>query len=238
MINSTLPLPKPRMSDNEDPTIQEFQPETLPKKPVVQAEAMKCFCRIRPSDMKNGILIFKAEIFKISESSEEKVLSVKMEPNVLQKVGGISSFTFSKIFNEASSQEDVFQSTCGFLIEDLFKNKKGGLIFTYGMTNAGKTFTVVGTLSVKLGKPDNPGILPLSLKRIYESIEALETKPKVSCNFVEIYNEEMFDLLSHDPKNPNYKKKVYMKERDKRFVIQGMFSIILRHFKCENRKFG
>jgi hypothetical protein len=38
-------------------------------------------------------------------------------------------------------------------------------IFTYGMTNAGKTFTVVGNLIIYfLGKPDNPGVLPLSLK--------------------------------------------------------------------------
>lgn len=69
-----------------------------------------------------------------------------MDQNVLQKCGGISSFTFSKIFNENSSQIEVYESTCQFLIEDLFKNKKGGLIFTYGMTNAGKTYTVVGII--------------------------------------------------------------------------------------------
>jgi hypothetical protein len=144
-----------------------------------------------------------------------------MEQTILQKCGGVSSFTFTKIFNELSTQSEVFESTCNILIEDIFKNKKGGLIFTYGMTNAGKTFTVVGINSITLGKPDNPGILPLSLKYIYETISNMESKPKVSCNFIEIYNEEIFDLLSHDPKNPKYKRKVYIKDREKRFVIQG-----------------
>jgi hypothetical protein len=69
-----------------------------------------------------------------------------MEQNILQKCGGVSSFTFTKIFNELSTQSEVFESTCNILIEDIFKNKKGGLIFTYGMTNAGKTFTVVGII--------------------------------------------------------------------------------------------
>ena len=56
MINSTLPIPKPRMSEFEEPTFIEGQSETLPKKAVPQGEAMKCFCRIRPSDLKNGMI--------------------------------------------------------------------------------------------------------------------------------------------------------------------------------------
>ena len=46
----------------------------------------------------------------------------------------------------------------------------------------------------------------------------------------------MFDLLSHDPKNPKFKKKVYIKERDKRFVLQGKDLLIvdITHIKIEN----
>lgn len=140
MINPSIPIPKPRMSTDLD----EPYKEDIPKKQGPHGEAMKCFCRIRPSDLKNGISHLNKDIFKIIDNSDDKVLSVKIDQNLLQKCGGVSSFTFSKVFNESSTQTEVFESTCNILIEDMFKNKKGGLIFTYGMTNAGKTFTVVG----------------------------------------------------------------------------------------------
>jgi hypothetical protein len=54
MINPSLPVPKPRLSTDIEQLYKEPQTETLPKKLVAQAEAMKCFCRIRPSDLKTG----------------------------------------------------------------------------------------------------------------------------------------------------------------------------------------
>lgn len=85
------------------------------------------------------------------------------------------------------------------------------------MTNAGKTFTVIGSKEL-------PGILPQSLNYLYEKIENGENginNLKVFCNFIEIYNEEVFDLLACDSKNPKFKKKVNVKEKDKKFFVQN-----------------
>lgn len=139
-----------------------------------------------------------------------------MDPITLRKFNGISSFTFSKIFDEKSTQSEVFDETCLTLIQEIIKKRKSGLIFTYGMTNAGKTFTVVGS-------KEKPGILPQSLSYLYEKIESGENginKFKVFCNFIEIYNEEVFDLLANDPKNAKFKKKVNIKEKEKKFFVQ------------------
>lgn len=139
-----------------------------------------------------------------------------MDQNTLRKFNGVSFFTFSKIFDENSNQADVFNETCLSLIQDLIIKKKSGLIFTYGMTNAGKTFTVVGT-------PSQPGVLPQTLTYLYKKIENGEygiNNFKVFCNFLEIYNEEVFDLLATDLKNTKYKKKVLIKEKEKRFFVQ------------------
>ena len=63
------------------------------------------------------------------------------------------------------------------------------------MTNAGKTFTVIGT-------PDKPGILPQTLKSLFEYDKQKNIKDNHNiynnfyCNFVEIYNEDVFDLLA------------------------------------------
>jgi len=139
-----------------------------------------------------------------------------MDPATLKKFNGVSSFTFSRIFDEKSSQKEVFDETCLILIQDIILKRKSGLIFTYGMTNAGKTFTVVGS-------KENPGILPQSLSLLYEKIQNGENginKFKVFCNFIEVYNEEVFDLLANDPKNPKFKKKVNIKEKNKKFFVQ------------------
>ncbi len=128
-------------------------------------------------------------------------------------MNSVSSFTFSKIFNEGSAQTEVFENTCLTLLEDLINKKKSGLIFTYGMTNAGKTFTVIGTGT-------NPGILPISLSYLYKQLEH-DNNVKILCNFVEIYNEEVFDLLAstNDNKNKFYKKKLGIKENYKKIFF-------------------
>jgi hypothetical protein len=100
-------------------------------------------------------------------------------------------------------------------VDDLLTKGKSGLIFTYGMTCAGKTFTVIGS-------PTSPGILPKSLNYLYTCLESHKSELsdfKVLCNYVEIYNEEVFDLLFTDPKNKNFKKKLLVKMKDTKFFL-------------------
>ena len=181
---------------------------TPKKKPKSKMEAIKTFCRIRPCKSQN-------ELFSISKN-DDRILNINSsildKLNVGNNLKLINSYKFSKVFDENSTQEEVFELTCKPLLEDFIFNQKSGLVFTYGMTNAGKTYTVIGT-------PECPGILPLALKNLLEYEEILKMKGQKNyhnfyCNFVEIYNEDIFDLLSDDPsgKNKYYKKKLTIKE--------------------------
>ena len=58
------------------------------------------------------------------------------------------------------------------LVLDLLQGKNG-LLFSYGITNGGKTFTVSGD-------HDNPGILPRALDVIFNSIDGVQAKKHVS----------------------------------------------------------
>ena len=75
-----------------------------------------------------------------------------------------------------------------------------GTIFAYGQTGAGKTHTMEGY-------PDPPelrGIIPNAFKHIFEKISLTQdqtTQFLVRASYLEIYNEEIRDLLAKDPKN-------------------------------------
>ncbi|KAK9541299.1 hypothetical protein VZT92_001355 [Zoarces viviparus] len=72
-------------------------------------------------------------------------------------------FQFSQVYGPETMQKELFQGTVKDLVKDVLEGGNS-LVFTYGVTNAGKTFTFLG--------PDaDAGILPRSLDVIFSSIE-------------------------------------------------------------------
>ena len=96
-------------------------------------------------------------------------------------------FTFSHIFNEESYQDEVFQGVAWPMLRHFIRGHDG-LLFSYGATSAGKTFTVRGT-------EENPGLIPRIIKTILgmNNPSGFERGIFISC--VEIYNERIHDLL-------------------------------------------
>ena len=71
-----------------------------------------------------------------------------------------------------------------------------GTIFAYGQTSSGKTHTMRGT-------PHEPGIIPLAVHDIFARIAADQTRRyEVRVSFLEIYNEEIIDLLANPSTHP------------------------------------
>ena len=66
-----------------------------------------------------------------------------------------------------------------------------GTIFAYGQTGTGMTFTMEGAAD------DLKGILPRTINWIFKNIKNYSDKQfLVRVSFVEIYNEEVRDLLN------------------------------------------
>ena len=71
-----------------------------------------------------------------------------------------------------TSQSAVFDMV-GFPLAEQLLQGKNGLLFAYGITNSGKTYTMTG-------EPDAPGILPRCLDVIFNSIADVQAPKFVS----------------------------------------------------------
>lgn len=104
-------------------------------------------------------------------------------------------YEFDKVLLPSVSQEDVFSATVMPLVDEMLPSTgscenqrapQSSVIFAFGVSNSGKSFTLIGT-------QDEPGILPRSMSRLFDQVTD-DHRIWMSC--VEVYNETVRDLLS------------------------------------------
>ncbi|RLN94816.1 hypothetical protein BBJ28_00019205 [Nothophytophthora sp. Chile5] len=103
-------------------------------------------------------------------------------------------YAFDYVFAPRDGQQKVYQNTTKFLIHGVL-NGYNATVFAYGCTGAGKTYTMFGT-------PEEPGIMARTLEDLFRNIERVHAEAKgrvkyrVTVSFLEVYNENIRDLLS------------------------------------------
>ena len=126
------------------------------------------------------MVIFKFKFlapYKICESDEKQIM--------VSAEGKTYHYKFNQIFNKDSTQFDIYFNAIQPLVNDLVENRKCSLIFSFGNTNSGKTFTISGNTT-------NPGILPNSLSQIF-TLKKLDSEVILNC--IEIYNDNVYDIM-------------------------------------------
>uniref|UniRef100_A0A9J7XDL3 Kinesin family member 20Ba n=1 Tax=Cyprinus carpio carpio TaxID=630221 RepID=A0A9J7XDL3_CYPCA len=133
----------------------------------LEKEHLKVYLRIRPfssAEIENGesqdcVAIHPPEtvLLKAPQSSLSARLSDKSVPVTAQR------FQFSQVYGPDTTQKEMFDGTVKGLVRDVLEGQNS-LVFTYGITNAGKTYTF-------LGPHTDPGILPRSLNMIFSSLD-------------------------------------------------------------------
>merc|ERR1712184_21816 len=101
-------------------------------------------------------------------------------------------FEYDRVYKPKTSQEAVSEDTTEYVQSVM--DGYNVCIFAYGQTGSGKTFTMEGEDS-----ETQKGIIPRTLLKIYEESKKLQGKGwsyQIEANFVEIYNEEIRDLLA------------------------------------------
>eukprot|EP00466_Bigelowiella_natans_P009762 jgi/Bigna1/76445/fgenesh1_pg.41_\ len=112
-----------------------------------------------------------------------------------KKKDGGHKFTFDTVFGTESSQEEVYERSVKNMIPKLLEGFNS-TVFAYGQTSSGKTHTMMG----KLGDQSLEGLTPRLTRQLFRSIEEspADTEFVVTLSYMEIYNEQVFDLLPEE----------------------------------------
>ncbi|KAL1558091.1 Kinesin-like protein KIN-5D [Salvia divinorum] len=106
------------------------------------------------------------------------------------------TFLFDKVFGPSSQQKDLYeQAVCPIVFEVL--EGYNCTIFAYGQTGTGKTYTMEGGSRKKNGEyPSDAGVIPRAVRQIFDILEAQHAEYSMKVTFLELYNEEISDLLA------------------------------------------
>ncbi|RIB09013.1 P-loop containing nucleoside triphosphate hydrolase protein, partial [Gigaspora rosea] len=105
-------------------------------------------------------------------------------------------FSYDYVFGPESTQEEVYTNAIVRLVEN-FLEGYNVTILAYGQTSSGKTHTM-GTADNSSISPDSKGIIPRAMETLFSSMNSLQCKNQkfsIKVSFIEIYNEDLIDLL-------------------------------------------
>ena len=98
------------------------------------------------------------------------------------------------VIDARATQDEVFERVAEPVVDSVLEGFNG-TIFAYGQTGSGKTFTLTGGVNAYTER----GIIPRVLAALFARIQAnTEAEHTVRVSYLEIYNENGFDLL--DPR--------------------------------------
>ncbi|ODV91692.1 hypothetical protein CANCADRAFT_30040 [Tortispora caseinolytica NRRL Y-17796] len=122
-------------------------------------------------------------------------------------------FVFDRLFDETATQDDVYQNTTRPLLDSVLDGYNA-TVFAYGATGCGKTHTISGT-------PDDPGVIFLTMKELFNRIEeqSADKVVELSLSYLEIYNETIKDLL-----DPSSKNLILREDENRKITVSNLSS--------------
>ena len=159
--------------------------------------------------------------FENQETSENIKVCLRIRPMNLQELGRSDlnciepvssnqliftnknmrrSYTYNLVFGPDATQEDVFYNCSVNKLIDSALEGYSVTIFAYGQTGSGKTYTIMGrddSINEKILSNDKySGIMPKSINYIWNTVGSKQEKYYIKVSFLEIYNEQINDLLN------------------------------------------
>ncbi|KAH9063416.1 kinesin-domain-containing protein [Lactarius vividus] len=113
------------------------------------------------------------------------------------------TYPFDLVFGPEADQSMIYQDVVHPMLDEVLLGYNCTL-FAYGQTGTGKTYTMQGDLgTTPLGNPvASAGMVPRVLFRLFGQLEASGIDFSVKVSYIELYNEELRDLLASDLATP------------------------------------
>ncbi|KAF0697097.1 Aste57867_12204 [Aphanomyces stellatus] len=172
-------------------------------------------CRVRPqnaSERKNG----GQECVTITDGKAIEVSNDDGFANDYLKC------TFDRVFSPQATQAQVYDATAKSLVVD-FLDGYNCTVFAYGQTGSGKTHTIYGPKDGIISKPEEQGLIGRVVNDLYALIAQRQTPHlvvEITCSFIEIYMEQINDLLQPGNKNLRVRE-----DKDKGVYVDDLLSV-------------
>ncbi|XP_058088243.1 kinesin-like protein KIN-5C [Magnolia sinica] len=144
-------------------------------------------------------------------------------------------FTFDKVFGPSAQQRDLYDQAMVPIVNEVLEGFNC-TIFAYGQTGTGKTYTMEGECKKSKGGtkgqlPQDAGVIPRAVKQIFDTLESQNAEYSVKVTFLELYNEEITDLLA-----PEEISKVILEEKQRKPLLlmeDGKGGVLVRGLEEE-----
>ncbi|XP_035899145.1 chromosome-associated kinesin KIF4-like [Anopheles stephensi] len=142
------------------------------------------------------------------------------EPRLVAR--GAEEFTFTEVFGPTVSQAEVYDRSVRGIVLKLLQGFNVSIL-AYGQTGSGKTYTIGTSFDGRI--TNHSGILPRALLDIFDAVNAPTdgdagcSSYRVFCSFMELYQEHVYDLLSH---RNRYERLLGIREDAEGVIVPGL----------------
>ncbi|XP_029374737.1 kinesin-like protein KIF20A [Echeneis naucrates] len=144
-------------------------------------ERVKVYLRIRPLTEMEKVKGEEQGCVAVQDEETLLLKAPKDSQNMRTAERGITQsmhkFSFSKIFGPETTQQQFYECTMKEMVKDVLQGENR-LLYTYGVTNSGKTYTIQGS-------GQQAGLLPRALVSLFRKLQgrlyhAMDLKPVMS----------------------------------------------------------
>lgn len=179
-----------------------------PERSEKKGDGVKVLVRLRPLSQSEVLAEDSTRVVRVVDDYTCTICPQKNR----QRSEEACTFTFDSVLKDTATQDEVFQRVGIPIVENVLGGYNSTM-FAYGQTGAGKTHTMIGNPESKKMTSEEGGLAPRVFHYLFKKISEAEQRKQdkdgvpeelhfsVRCSVLEIYNENITDLLN--PKETN-----------------------------------
>lgn len=146
---------------------------------------------------------------------------------------GKKTYTYDHVFGPDSSQQDLYDGVVEPIVDEVLQGYNC-TVFAYGQTGTGKTHTMEGRRDddvlcmAERRLPENAGIIPRSVKQVFDHLRSITDEHSVRVSHLELYNEQLADLLGPDSVSSSDAGLRVYEDNVKGTFVNGLDEVLVR----------